>query len=521
MPIQLPNLDDRSFDDLFAEMRALIPRYASEWTDHNASDPGIMLLELFAWLSEALIYRINRIPDASEVRFLELLGVALQPARPAEVSLKVTVTGLSGPLLLAKGTPLSASSPELTELPFETTHDITLASAEATQVAQALVQARLPYIPASEGLGASDGKPHQIFRLAKEFVVLDPPPSVTVDGQPWTYRGSLLGSSADDRDFTVDPRLNIVRFGDGGQRVKIPQDNRKALPEGGMIPPNGAAIAAKYFYTLGEQDVLPRNLTFSLDKDSPDLSDQIRAALKKRRTTFNFTEPTVVRGANPTTLDEARNQAIRELRRRCRAVTDDDFERLVLDNQELNIVRARCYPDLDLTALDPYTPRPGHVSLIVIPQPKSESQAACPMPSQDLMQRVSEFLNERRLITCHQHVVPPHYANVSVEADVVPIPEASRADLPETIRKRLADFLDPIRGGPARRGWPFGRPILVSELHEVIEGTTGVDHVDRLTVSKLAGAEVEMTSSQRIDLERDELVWFNRDKAVIGVRVLR
>lgn len=73
MPIPLPPLDDRRYDDLVEEMRALIPRFAPKWTDHNASDPGIMLVELFAWLTEAIIYRLNRVPVPSELRFLELL----------------------------------------------------------------------------------------------------------------------------------------------------------------------------------------------------------------------------------------------------------------------------------------------------------------------------------------------------------------------------------------------------------------------------------------------------------------
>jgi len=79
MPIPLPDLDDRTFADLVEEMRALIPRYAPAWTDHNASDPGITLIELFAWLVEGLIYRLNRIPQASEARFLELLGATVEP----------------------------------------------------------------------------------------------------------------------------------------------------------------------------------------------------------------------------------------------------------------------------------------------------------------------------------------------------------------------------------------------------------------------------------------------------------
>lgn len=68
------NLDNRTFDDLYEELRALIPRYCPQWTNHNTSDPGITLVELFCWIAEGLIYRSNRIPEASQRRFLELLG---------------------------------------------------------------------------------------------------------------------------------------------------------------------------------------------------------------------------------------------------------------------------------------------------------------------------------------------------------------------------------------------------------------------------------------------------------------
>src|SRR6266699_1306572 len=60
MPVPLPNLDDRRYDDLVAEARGLIPSLDSTWTNHNPSDPGITLVELFAWLSEMLMYRIDR-----------------------------------------------------------------------------------------------------------------------------------------------------------------------------------------------------------------------------------------------------------------------------------------------------------------------------------------------------------------------------------------------------------------------------------------------------------------------------
>ena len=74
MPIQLPDLDNKTFDDLMKEMLASIPKYTKEWTNFNPSDPGITLLEFLAWVAEALIYRANRIPDESYVNFLRLIA---------------------------------------------------------------------------------------------------------------------------------------------------------------------------------------------------------------------------------------------------------------------------------------------------------------------------------------------------------------------------------------------------------------------------------------------------------------
>lgn len=80
MPITLPDLDDRRFDDLVEEARALIPAFAPEWTDHNAADPGITLIELFAFLTEMLIYRLNRVTTENTLGFVKLIrGPAWSP----------------------------------------------------------------------------------------------------------------------------------------------------------------------------------------------------------------------------------------------------------------------------------------------------------------------------------------------------------------------------------------------------------------------------------------------------------
>ena len=83
MPFAPPLIDDRSYSELVAEARARIPRYTPEWTDQNESDPGMILVELYAWLTEMQIFRMSKIPDLAYVKFLELVGITPEPARPA------------------------------------------------------------------------------------------------------------------------------------------------------------------------------------------------------------------------------------------------------------------------------------------------------------------------------------------------------------------------------------------------------------------------------------------------------
>ncbi|MCL6590412.1 MAG: baseplate J/gp47 family protein [Firmicutes bacterium] len=75
MALPIPNLDDRTFNDLMEEARSLIPIYNKEWTNHNTPDPGITLLELFAWLWEMVIFRINQIPEQTYRQYLKLIGI--------------------------------------------------------------------------------------------------------------------------------------------------------------------------------------------------------------------------------------------------------------------------------------------------------------------------------------------------------------------------------------------------------------------------------------------------------------
>ncbi|MDQ1255023.1 MAG: hypothetical protein QG646_4302 [Euryarchaeota archaeon] len=87
MSLPIPNLDNRTFEQLLQEARKSISNYAAQWTNHNPADPGITLIELFAWLAEITSYRINLVTEEHRLKYLKLLGIRPQGILPATVDL--------------------------------------------------------------------------------------------------------------------------------------------------------------------------------------------------------------------------------------------------------------------------------------------------------------------------------------------------------------------------------------------------------------------------------------------------
>ena len=96
-------LDDRRFQDLVSEARTRIARACPEWTEHNVSDPGITLIELFAWMTEMTIYRLNRVPDKLHVALLDLLGIRLDGPSAATTSLRFRLADAPTEPILIRG----------------------------------------------------------------------------------------------------------------------------------------------------------------------------------------------------------------------------------------------------------------------------------------------------------------------------------------------------------------------------------------------------------------------------------
>lgn len=108
MTLRAPVLDDRTFQDIVDECKRMIPRYAPEWTDHNVSDPGVTLIELFAWMTEMMLFRMNQVPVRNYVKFLELIGVRLEPPHPARAEVMFRLTAPQpAPVVIPAGTEVS------------------------------------------------------------------------------------------------------------------------------------------------------------------------------------------------------------------------------------------------------------------------------------------------------------------------------------------------------------------------------------------------------------------------------
>src|SRR5438132_6145073 len=102
MPITIPSIDDRRYQDLVDEALARVPVHTPEWTNFNRSDPGVTLVEVFAFLTESLLYRANQIPRSMHLKFLQLLRIPLRSATAAQGL--VTISNPSAaPLVLPDG----------------------------------------------------------------------------------------------------------------------------------------------------------------------------------------------------------------------------------------------------------------------------------------------------------------------------------------------------------------------------------------------------------------------------------
>lgn len=245
MPLLPPNLDDRTYAQLVAEAKALIPRYTPEWTDHNESDPGITLIQLFAWMTEMLLYRVNRIPERNYIEFLRLLGIELLPARPARAELTFTLARNDvDAVFLPKATRVAApSSGGEAPLLFET---------DETLIA---LGAKLKAIQSFDGFGFTNVTTHnaaagqtlhpfgpRVRKDAAFYLGFDSPLPFTsqqVNLMVFVHTDEQKGATHCDLDLTTLPppaEIAWEYWGDGfWQGFEVDRDDTRAFTRSGHI----------------------------------------------------------------------------------------------------------------------------------------------------------------------------------------------------------------------------------------------------------------------------------------------
>jgi predicted phage baseplate assembly protein len=128
MALQAPNLDDRKFQDIVSEARSKIPLYCPKWTDYNLSDPGITLIEMFAWMVDMLLYRLNRVPEKNYIKFMDLIGIRLEPPKPASVNVTFRLSAPQPePVTIPRGAEVATVRTETQDaISFTTNRDFTI-----------------------------------------------------------------------------------------------------------------------------------------------------------------------------------------------------------------------------------------------------------------------------------------------------------------------------------------------------------------------------------------------------------
>jgi hypothetical protein len=420
-------------------MVARIPALCPEWTDHNATDPGIMLIEVFAVALEEQLYRQNRVLPKHMIEYLNMIGVALTPASVAKATLVFT---LSEPQAFDVTIPAGFEVATAAKSPvvFTTDEDLVITAGEPSGTVAASNATQID----DEVLGSSDASADQRFYVAN-VPVLDITVLVDEGGgsDTWDEVDDFTLSGPADTHYVLKAGTGEVLFGDG-EHGKVPAagtNNIKAAPYrfGGGVQGNvGAGTIAK----------LRSSHAYVASVTNPEAA---------------------AGGGDEEALEDAIERGPTEqLKTRNRAVTAEDFETLTLESST-GIARAMALPLFD--PAHPMIETPGVVTVIAMPKGGGEL-------SQALRDAIRAYLDERRLVTARVFVNHPDYVPVIVEATVAKTPEANADDLRAKIVCE-ANYCA-ITGNAAHRNIQAGKGVdlvtstYCSVVSNVINGATGL-----------------------------------------------
>ena len=486
MALPSPNLDDRTFAQLVEEARNRIIATCPQWSDLSVSDPGMTLVEAFAYLCEAVIYRLNRVPGKLYIEFLRLLGVKLLPpeaagctlllklAKPADkpveiprgtrVSVSRQDSGGDPPVfvvartvvipagktevealahhcelvegeLAGKGTGLGGLSVNLSRPPL-------IAPTEAELDIVVGVEAAQSELGARESAREFGGKTYRIWREVENFTELGPDPFV----------------------YIVDRVLGTITFAPS-VRLRDEAGSLHETPEAlAAVPSAGREIRVWYRRGGGASgNVAPNTLTVLKDP-IPGVSVNNPAA--------------AVGGRSAETVDNALIRGPQELHSLQRAVTARDFE--LVAKRSGSVSRARAFTRAGLWSYAD----PGTVEIVLVPYLDEQKQQGAitvaqlqALQTKESRERIQQALDERRPLGTTCVVDWARYKTVKVHARVVAHAEEDAVALKKRVLDRLHEVINPLPT-KSHGGWRFGQALRTSNLYDAALAEPGVSYVD-------------------------------------------
>ncbi len=509
MSLPSPNLDDRTFAQLVELARRRAGATCREWTDLSASDPGTVLLELFAFLTETMIYRLNRVPEKVYVELLRLLGVTLRPPTPAVAELTFSRPKPSPQAIeIPRGTRVTAGAGGVGGGPIFTTVRAETIAAGATSVSvmalgcelvdgelaglgtglpgQTVAARRLPIVaPTGDGLDLVVGIEEPGGDLEAGLA------AVVFEGRTfrvWREVESFTNLGADRFVFIADRVSGRVTFAPAARQMSgdgVLSERPEALAE---VPAADCQIRLWYRHGGGRVGNVAAGALTALKDPIPGL------------TVVNAGP--AAGGRDAESVDNALVRGPQQLHTLERAVTARDFELLALAATG-GVARAKAFTKAELWA----HAQPGTVEVLLVPElprgPETgEGEAAgavdaarlAALEREEVRAVILATLDERRPLATTCLVSWARYKTVKVAGRVVVYRQENPAAVRDRVLARLDATLSPLpRGGErATPGWPFGQALRASHVYEAILAEPGVAYADsvRLLVDEVPAGNV-------------------------------
>jgi uncharacterized phage protein gp47/JayE len=476
---------DKDYDSLRRAMLQLARLRLPEWTDRSPADLGVLLVDLFAYMGDVVLYYQDRIANESFLQtaterrsvlhLLRLIGYELSAPRAATADLLLTFRVPAGPTLVTipKGARFATRGKNVVAQEFQYIGPDILIDLASDQVRPGPAPMTVVFdgLPVEQSrnvgpivLGSSTGEPNQSFAIADAPIIAESLVVEVNEGAGWvrwdarqsllfdvTPGGRVLLSSPDARVYRLvyDEKSQArVVFGDG-KFARIPPPGLNNVRVAARV--GGGALANVAAGTISEAKTAIPNLASVINPEA------------------------AAGGVDAEPTAHAARFGPEAFRSRERAVTLADYQALAHRAGGVAKARARSRSW-------------NRVELFVAP----EGERCAPIP-EALRKQLLAYFEDKRMAGVSVQILDAEAATIDISAEIVFDErfhwEAVRAGAESAVRALLA-FANV----------DFGQPVYQSDFFAAIEAVPGVRAVSiprfRRRDASLSDVEVELQRYQ-------------------------